>query len=57
MEAWLILELGENTLGEVGKVMGRDVTALSSAAKRLQLRAKRDLEVAVRIKGSLKAIS
>jgi len=57
MVAWLILELGVSTLGELGKVTGRDVTTLSSAAKRLRLRAKGDLEVAARIKGLLKAIS
>ena len=45
MAAWLILELGVSTLGELGKVMGRDVTTLSSAAKRLQMRAKKDLRI------------
>ena len=31
MAAWLILELGVCTLGELGKVTGRDITTLSSA--------------------------
>ena len=45
MAAGLILELGVSTLGALGKVMGRDVTTLSSAAKRLQMRAKKDLRI------------
>ena len=55
MAAWLILELGVSTLGELGKVTGRDVTTLSSAAKRLQIRAKEDLELAGRMRNLLKA--
>jgi putative transposase len=57
MEAWLILELGVCTLGELGKVMGRDITTLSSAAKRLQTRASRDLKLAERMKALFKAVS
>ena len=56
MAAWLILELGISTLGELGKVTGRDVTTLSSAAKRLQIRAKKDLELAGRMKDLLEAV-
>jgi len=43
MVAWLVLELGISTLTELGKITGRDVTTLSSAAKRLEIRAKDDL--------------
>ena len=57
MAAWLILELGVSTLGELGKVTARDVTTLSSAAKRLQIRAKKDLELAGRMKDLLEAVS
>ena len=57
MAAWLILELGVSTLGELGKVTGRDVTTLCSAAKRLQIRAKEDLELAGRMKELLEAVS
>ena len=57
MAAWFILELGVSTLGELGKVTGRDVTTLSSAAKRLQIRAKEDLELAGRMKELLDAVS
>ena len=57
LAAWLILELGVSTLGELGKVTGRDVTTLSSAAKRLQIRAKEDLELAGRMKDLLEAAS
>ena len=55
MAAWLILELGVGTLRELGQVTGRDVTTLSSAAKRLQMRAKEDLELAGRMKDLLEA--
>ncbi|MBS3919557.1 MAG: hypothetical protein KG012_11810 [Deltaproteobacteria bacterium] len=37
MAAWLVMEHGTGTLGEL---IGRDVTTLSSAAKRLQIRYK-----------------
>ena len=57
MAAWLILELGVSTLWELGKVTGRDVTTVSSAAKRLQMRAREDLDLAGRMKELLKAIS
>ena len=46
MMAWLILELGVCTLAELGKVTGRDITTLSSAAKRLQTRTNKDLKLA-----------
>jgi len=57
MVAWLVLELGVSTLGELGKATGRDGTTLSSAARRLQRRAKEDLELAGRMKGLLEAVS
>lgn len=55
--AWLVLELGVCTLGELGKRTGRDVSTLSSAARRLQIRAKTDLKLAVRMKELLEACS
>ena len=55
--AWLILELGGCTLGELGKVTHRDTTTLISAAKRLVIRAKKDLELAERMKALLETVS
>jgi REP element-mobilizing transposase RayT len=49
MAAWLVKEYGTGTLGELGKRIGRDVTTLSSAAKRLQIRSKIDLDLAERM--------
>ncbi len=56
MAAWLLLELSVCTLGELGVVTGRDITTLSSAAKRLQIRAKTDLELAESMKEVLEAV-
>jgi REP element-mobilizing transposase RayT len=53
--AWLVLELGVCTLGELGKRTGRDVSTLSSAARRLQIRSKTDLKLAERMKEGLEA--
>jgi REP element-mobilizing transposase RayT len=53
--AWLVLELGVCTLGELGKRTGRDVSTLSSAARRLQIRSKTDLKLAERMKELLEA--
>jgi putative transposase len=57
MAAWLVLELGACTLGELGKRTGRDITTLSSAAKRLQMRAKRDLKLAEKMRKILESVS
>ena len=57
MAAWLILELGICTLGELGKRVGRDVSTLSSAAKRLLIRAKKDLKLARKMKELLETVS
>jgi hypothetical protein len=46
---------GVSTLGELGKATGRVVTTLSSAAKRLRIRAKEDLELAGRMEDLLGA--
>ena len=53
--AWLVWELGVCTLGELGKRTGRDVSTLSSAARRLQIRSKTDLKLAERMKELLEA--
>ena len=50
MAAWLVLECGIGTLAELSRRTGRDVTTLSSAAKRLQIRSKRDLELAEKVR-------
>jgi len=55
--AWLVLELGVCTLVELSKRTDRDVSTLSSAAKRLQIRSKTDLKLAGRMMGLLKAVS
>ena len=57
MAAWLIMELGVGPLRELGKVTGRDVTTLSSAMKRLQIRAKTDLTLAKTMSALFEAIS
>ena len=55
--AWLVLELGVCTLGELGRRTGRDPSTLSSAAKRIEIRSKTDLKLAERMKGLLEAVS
>ena len=55
--AWLVLELGVCTLGELGKRTGRDVSTLSSAARRLQIRSKTDLKLTERMKELFEAVS
>ena len=55
--AWLVLELGISTLTELGKITGRDVTTLSSAAKRLEIRARNDLKLSQRMQALLKTAS
>ena len=55
--AWLILEAGVCTLTELGRVTGRDVTTLSSAVRRLQIRARKDMQLAAVMKALLKAVS
>jgi putative transposase len=54
--AWLIMELGVSTLGDLGEVTGRDVTTLSSAVRRLRNRAKRDSKLGERMKRLLDAL-
>jgi len=46
----LVMECGGGTLGELSRRMGRDITTLSSAAKRLQIRSKTDLGLAEKVK-------
>lgn len=46
--AWLYLETGCDTLTALGEQLGRDVSSLSSAVRRLQLKAKKDEQVADR---------
>ena len=57
MAAWLVLEYGKGTLGELSRRTGRDVTTLSSAAKRFQMRSERDLELAEKVKKLLNIFS
>ena len=44
--AWLYLETGCGTMTALGERLGRDVSSLSSAVRRLQLKAKKDEKVA-----------
>ncbi len=44
--AWLYLETGCATMTSLGEQLGRDVSSLSSAVRRLQLKAKKDDKVA-----------
>jgi putative transposase len=57
MAAWLVMEYGIGTLGKLGKRIGRDVTTLSSAARRLQIRSKTDLDLAQKVKKLLDTFS
>ncbi len=57
MAAWLVLESGTGTLGQLGRLTGRDPTTLSSAAKRVQRRAQKDLQLAKRMKQLMKTLS
>jgi chromosomal replication initiation ATPase DnaA len=57
MAAWPIMELGVCPMREFGKVTGRDVTTLSSAMKRLWVRAKTDLKLANAMDALFEAIS
>ncbi len=58
MASWLVLELWVCSLGELGKVTGRDITTLSSARRRLIIRSKGDQKLLRKmrslLKGSLK---
>lgn len=44
--AWLYLETGCATMTALGERLGRDVSSLSSAVRRLQIKAKKDAKVA-----------
>ena len=57
MAAWLVLEYGKGTLGELSRRTGRDVTTLSSAAKRLQIRSQTDMDLAERARKLLDTFS
>jgi hypothetical protein len=57
MAAWLVMEYGIGTLGELSRRTGRDITTLSSAAKRLQARAKTDSGLAEKVKKLLDTFS
>lgn len=56
MAAWLLLESGIGTLIELSRYTGRDPTTLSSAAKRMQIRAKKDKELADSMKELLEGL-
>ena len=57
MAAWLVMECGIGTLGDLSRRMGRDITTLSSAAKRLQIRSKTDFGLAEKVKKLLDTFS
>jgi REP element-mobilizing transposase RayT len=50
MAAWLVVEYGISTLGDLSMRTGRDITTLSSAAKRLQIRSKTDPDLAEKMR-------
>jgi REP element-mobilizing transposase RayT len=54
--AWLFLETGCATLTALGEQLGRDVSSLSSAVRRLQLRGKKEEEVRERFEKLLKKV-
>jgi len=49
LAAWVVLNFCDGTLTELGRNVGRDVTTLSSAVKRLISRSKKDGEIAARM--------
>jgi putative transposase len=49
LAAWGVLSTNSGTLKELGKKLGRDMTSLSSAAKRLSERARKDNSVAAKM--------
>jgi REP-associated tyrosine transposase len=49
LAAWGVKEMTSATLTELSRKIGRDVTSLSSGEKRLQMRAKSDPELAMRM--------
>lgn len=49
MVAWLVLESGRLTLTELSKLVRRDISTLSSAARHLLIRSKKDVELARRM--------
>ena len=55
LAAWLVLNFCGGTLTELGRNVGRDVTTLSSAVKRLVSRSKKDGEIAARMDSVRKA--
>jgi chromosomal replication initiation ATPase DnaA len=57
LAAWGVLYLCDGTLTELGRIVGRDVTTLSSAVKRLVFRAKKDEEVAARMVSVRKTVA
>ncbi len=50
LAAWLVMEHGAGTLGELSGRTGLDITTLSSGAKRLQRKCKTNLELAGKVK-------
>jgi len=57
MAALLVLEMGCCTVSELAKVTGRDVTTLSTVARKLRDRAKRDPVLAEKMTGMMNAFS
>jgi putative transposase len=49
LAAWVVLNICDGTLTELGRTVGRDVTTLSSAVRRLVSRSKKDVAVAARM--------
>lgn len=56
MAAWAVREMSDTTLTALGKRVGRDVTSLSSAVKRLLDRAQRDGDLAGRMENMKKTL-
>ncbi len=54
--SWLYLETGCATLTSLGDQLGRDVSSLSSAVRRLQMKAKKDEQVAEKYQKLLKRV-
>ncbi|MBJ6725600.1 helix-turn-helix domain-containing protein, partial [Geomesophilobacter sediminis] len=57
LAAWAVLEMSNETLTDLGKKVGRDVSTLSSAVNRLLRRVKLDASLAEKLAGLKRALS
>jgi putative transposase len=56
LAAWIVMELGVCTLGELASLTGRDVTTLSAAIRRIQIRAKTERRLRTMMTSVVRAV-